>query len=102
MASETVEQVCADVAERTVVARLLGEDSMIHNSSVASLLHDINKRFLAAHKSDTEELRSQVRIAKDAFFKIAQRKHSREVHDIVCEAEFMMNHPECRNEVANG
>lgn len=52
MASETVEQVCADVAERTVVARLLGKDSMIHNSSVASLLHDINKRIIAAHKSE--------------------------------------------------
>ncbi len=58
MASETVEQVYTDVAERVKVARSLGEDSVIHNSAVAALLHNINNRYLAACKRDITAERS--------------------------------------------
>lgn len=63
---------------------------------------DLAERAEAAHKREIDELKKQVNIAKDAFFKIVQCGHSQAVHDIVCEAEFLMNHPECRNEVVNG
>lgn len=64
----------------------------------------VTQRKGAANGNDNEiaELKEQVRIAKDAFFRIGKCEHSQEVHDIVCEAEFLMNHPQCRNEVRNG
>lgn len=42
------------------------------------------------------ELKTQIKIAKDAFFKICMCDHSEKIHDIFCEAEFMMNHPGIR------
>lgn len=93
--NETVANVHDDMLQ--VVADEFGNVTMAQSDFVEYAV-----RFLAAHKREIDELKKQVSIAKDAFFKIAQRKHSREVHDIVCEAEFMMNHPECRNEATHG
>lgn len=51
--------------------------------------HDrLKANILASHKREIESLKSQC-------------KYSQAVHDIFCEAEFMMKHPECRKAVSN-
>ena len=50
-----------------------------------------------AHNREVDELKTQIKIAKDAFFNISMCDHSQKIHDIFCEAEFMMNHPELRS-----
>lgn len=96
--NETVEQVCEVVGD--LCSNSDGSFETINGERVYVTL--LAKRILAAHKREIDELKTQVSIAKDAFFKIVQCKHSQAVHDIVCEAEFMMNHPDCRKEVSNG
>ena len=58
-------------------------------------------RIIAAHNREIDELKTQIKIAKDAFFNISMCDHSQKIHDIFCEAEFMMNHPEARR-IGNG
>lgn len=52
----------------------------------------------AAHEREVGELKTQIRIARTALFKICMCDHSQKIHDIFCEAEFMMNHLECEED----
>lgn len=84
-----------------IIKALASDIRVAHNREII-VERNLSNVYILGLQDKIAELETQVRIAKDAFFKIAQRKHSREIHDIVCEAEFTMNHPECRNEVSNG
>ena len=106
--NETADQLYADIAGRAVANE--NDSKEAATRSIANICKWLSERgfsrvadeIFAAHKREIDELKKQASIAKDAFFKIVQCGHSQAVHDIVCEAEFMMNHPECRNEAANG
>lgn len=94
-----IKDIIKDMEERARVALKMGDDSLVHNSSVGAMLKKFAMEIENASEKNLEEiteLKEQVRIAKDAFLKISQCKHSNSIHDIFCEAEFKMNHPECR------
>ena len=93
--NETVEYVCKKMKEPSIYKGRLPA------SFFDGEFCGFADRILDAHNREIAELKEQVSIAKKAFFKISQCKHSQAIHDIFCEAEFMMNHPECREGVTN-
>ena len=103
--NETVEQVYEEMKEVTGIRRFIDSHYCNHCGDQidgeGSALDVYADRILAAHNREIDELKTQIKIAKDAFFNISMCDHSQKIHDIFCEAEFMMNHPEARR-IENG
>ena len=99
MSNETNETIADIVADIRAQNQGLPEGSYALSPLVCDLL-SLADRIIAAHNREIDELKTQIKIAKDAFFNISMCDHSQKIHDIFCEAEFMMNHPEMR-EVQN-
>lgn len=100
----TIKDIIKDMEERASVALKMGDDSLVHNFAVGAMLKKFAMEIEKASEenlAEIAELKEQVRLAKKAFFNIVKCAHSQVVHDIVCEAEFMMNHPECRKVTKN-
>ena len=93
--NETAEQ----VLERMTSG--MGRDCSVECQLLESDVVEYADRILAAHNREIDELKTQIKIAKDAFFNISMCDHSQKIHDIFCEAEFMMNHSEARR-IGNG
>ena len=102
MASETKERnALAELANDNETVEQIYAEAM-QTTGVFPSRQTYAKRYLEAHKREVDELKTQIKIAKSAFFRICMCDHSNEIHDIFCEAEFMMNHPDCREDKNNG
>ena len=96
--NETAEQVALSDLPLAEQLRIIRGNYSIGSGEFDAL--DEAADVVECHQREIAELKKRVEIAKNAFFKICQCEHSHEIHDIFCEAEFMMNHPEMR-EVQN-
>ena len=96
--NETVDQVALSDRPLADQIRIIRDNYSIGSGEFDAL--DEAADVVECQQREIAELKKQVEIAKNAFFKICQCEHSHEIHDIFCEAEFIMNHPEMR-EVQN-